>query len=647
MSSIARKNSSQTPAISRRELVGGGAAAGIAALGLAGAAGLAAPGAALADQAGQAAADGGRLVPGVYEATRPGLMGEITVHVTFDESSIVAVDVTRCTDMPEEVCGHAVDEMPRRIVDAQSVNVDTVAGATMSSLAIIGAVTDAIEAAGGAGMFEDAPAEQDKAGAADEEADVLVIGGGGSGCMAALASVFQDLDDQPSGLKVVLAEKLDFIGGSMMLSGGGTLTEMPIDAPELVDDPAYMEPLYEYFQSRNVDTINRDFIHALWSVAGDTILKMSHLGAGYMTYGALSDPSAYAGAAVPIMGHVRPFRPSNAVWRAQAEHRWLQGGVQLGQFFQRWLPESGVDVRTNTRCTGLVVEDGEVKGARLSGPDGDYEVRAKKTIVATGGFARNPEMIEQYAPAYEGIIPFVNGGATGEGMQMLIDLGAEVVGNGMIAYIGTDIRYGMWPDFGQPYYQGSGNFMVVNTSGQRFVADGKGYDLYRVTEGIVAQQDKTAFAVIDADNPDYALTDASVMVDYKWKADSIAELAEAIGVDPDALQETVDAYNALYDEGGEDEFGTKAENILPVRTAPFYAVALNPIAIGSLAGVKCDENCQVLVDGEPVPNLYAVGETVFGGNVETTYTGGLSNATALYTARIAAEHAKAAIAAEE
>ncbi|MDO4548653.1 MAG: FAD-binding protein [Clostridia bacterium] len=121
-------------------------------------------------------------------------------------------------------------------------------------------------------------------------------------------------------------------------------------------------------------------------------------------------------------------------------------------------------------------------------------------------------------------------------------------------------------------------------------------------------------------------------------------LAEEIGVPADNLTATIEAYNAAYDAGEGVEFDVSNENMLPVRTAPFYAVALNPVAIGSLVGLVVTENCEVINNsGDVVENLYAVGEMCQGGNIATIY-GGLSGVgTAIHTGRIAGEHAKDAI----
>ena len=584
----------------------------------------------------------GKLSPGTYTATAQGYMGEVTVCVTVSKSAIEDVKVASCTDMPAPIPQAAIAVMPSRIVETQSVACDTVGGATMTSLGILAAVTDCLEQAGDADSFSQAPEAPAKQEGTDEEVDVLVIGAGGAGITAALSAKYADLDGEDSGISVMLVEKLGLTGGSIMMSGGSARTAVPLNDSSHVDDPTYMDPFEEYLQGRDTAQVNRPLLDAVWRVSGDTMMKIERLGGPWVTKDAYNDIESYSGSR-KIDFRLTPPRAADHVRRTQVEKHWYHGGVQVADFFNKWLPESGVDVRLNTKFTELLVEDGVVMGAKLEGPDSTYVVRAKQTIMATGGFGRNPDMIATYAPKFEGVISFLNGGATGEGFQALVDLGATTTGDGIMAYLGCDMRYGMWPDMGTPYYQGGGNFVAVNKEGRRFVRDGKGHDIYVLTGAIEEQTDKVAWAIIDAENPDFEVTDASDRTDAKWKADTIEELAEKIGVDAEGLVATIDAYNAAYDAGEDAEFETKHDNMLPVRTAPFYAVVLKPIAIGSLVGLDCDENCQILVDGKPLENLHAAGELILGGNICTTYHGAMGNAFALYTGRISGEAAKAAV----
>ena len=114
-----------------------------------------------------------------------------------------------------------------------------------------------------------------------------------------------------------------------------------------------------------------------------------------------------------------------------------------------------------------------------------------------------------------------------------------------------------------------------------------------------------------------------------------------MGIDEASFIETVDAYNAAYDAGEGVEFDVANESMLPVRTAPFYAMALRSVHLGTNVSVPVDENCRVLdADGNAVPNVFAGGEMMYGGNVVTTHMGAYSISNGFYSGRIAGEAAR-------
>ena len=164
------------------------------------------------------------LVPGTYTSTQRGYQGEVTVEVEVDETSILSVTIVSDTDRPETVTAVPREQIPAAIVENQTYNVDSVSGATLTSSAIKRAVKDALEQAGGSSAFSETvsakiPSEE-KPFVEDEQVDVLVIGAGGAGIMAALSANSQALDENASGLSVMLIEKQPFIGGATGVSGG-------------------------------------------------------------------------------------------------------------------------------------------------------------------------------------------------------------------------------------------------------------------------------------------------------------------------------------------------------------------------------------------------------------------------------------------
>ena len=134
-------------AIDRRTLLGGAAFAGAASLFAA-----AAPRAVRAEEASAPAG----LVPGAYTASFPGRNGDITVTTLVSDNAIVKIEVASHTETAQ-FGGKALAEMPQQMVDAQSVQVDTFAGATVTSNALKAAVADCLGQAGNAGAFGEAP----------------------------------------------------------------------------------------------------------------------------------------------------------------------------------------------------------------------------------------------------------------------------------------------------------------------------------------------------------------------------------------------------------------------------------------------------------------------------------------------------------
>ena len=165
-------------------------------------------------------------------------------------------------------------------------------------------------------------------------------------------------------------------------------------------------------------------------------------------------------------------------------------------------------------------------------------------------------------------------------------------------------------------------------------------DEYYIAYHISQAEGGHAFAVIDSDNPNVGVFEQWVERGKVFKADTLEELAAAAGIDAAGLAATVEAYNASYEAGDDTEFGTAHDAMYPVKNGPFYAGEISICVIGSLVGLKVNENCQILGEGdEPIPGLFGVGEVCLGGNILSMYySGGCSIATALNTGRISAEY---------
>ena len=164
----------------------------------------------------------GAYKAGTYEASADGRNGPVKVSVTFTADAIESVKITEHTETAG-ISDPAINDIPTAIVTYQSLGVDAISGATITSDAILAAVADCVTQAGGdVEALKAVPAGGEKVEGALQDAtvDVLVVGGGGAGLSAALSAA-------QNGASVILVEKLSALGGNTLLCGGAFNTADP------------------------------------------------------------------------------------------------------------------------------------------------------------------------------------------------------------------------------------------------------------------------------------------------------------------------------------------------------------------------------------------------------------------------------------
>ena len=304
----------------------------------------------------------------------------------------------------------------------------------------------------------------------------------------------------------------------------------------------------------------------------------------------------------------------------------------------------GITMKYETTAKHLIVEDGAVVGVECEGKTGNkVTVKANNGVVlATGGFGRNIEMREKYNeetklwPTLDETIPSTNTTAiTGDGIVMAEEIGAELVQMGNIQLL----------PLGDPQTGSlSGNIehsvesrIFVNKEGNRFVNEGGRRD--EMTLALFEQPDTTMYIVMNSDcyptddevNNFNESVNSLVAAGRAYKADTLEELAEQIGVPAENLKASVEEYNRHRLggdlEGQEDEFGRtlftdNAQKNNGIDDAPFYAAARVPTVHHTMGGVKINLNTEVIdTEGNVIPGLYAAGE-VTGGIYGSNHLGG-------------------------
>lgn len=586
---------------------------------------------------------------GTYTASSQGKFGPVTIQATFSNEAIENIEVT---DHEETafISNRALTELPEAIVENQSLAVDTITGATLSSMAVLAATEDCVRQAGGnPSDLKEAPQKTASTGTESLEADLLVVGAGGSGMACAIAAAKLGME------RVVVLEKSCSIGGNALVSGGyleyveadDSLREEMTDSQraQLEADLAAAEGVVP---ADALELIRGQW--ANWQAAGNTkcfdsieLQALQYTIAGEGDYegnvlfcqniAALDAWLVEDGFAfkelVGIVGYPWPR------WSSPAEGRCGQGYFQhyQGLVEDQALP---VEILLNAPATELICEGDRVVGAKAQAEDGTtYEVRAAKGVVlATGGFSGSPEMLRQYNtmwPFEEGVdIPTTNTyGHTGDGINMALALGAGV------ALMDDQMPFPMVDCKNSSDETTVGDdidCMMINSEGVRFMD--KVRDRYSMTADIMEQPGQMMYMITDADtcrvegdlNRYGHKLESLINQGQLYVADTIEELAAQIGCEGSVLAKTVADYNEAARSGVDAAFGrTSFSDLSPIENPPFYASPRTWAMHITVGGLLYDDSFRVTTEeGEPIEGLYAVGETIVGSSGVGTQGEGLA-----------------------
>ena len=507
------------------------------------------------------------------------------------------------------------------------------------------------------------------------EFDVVVAGSGAAGLTAALTAAHL-------GLSVLVIEKEGRFGGSTARSGGGIWApgNTVLRAARVADTPeqarAYLAYVAEGVPAGRREALLEHGPDMLALVLATTPLRFKWV-PGYADYYPEAPGGLAAGRSiepVPLDGRkvlggeldrlARPYLPS-PVAITQAEYRWLSLGrhprgvraglrvagraararllgqrmLSLGQALaaglRAGLVTAGVPVWLDTPLAGLETEDGRVTGVRVTRDGEPAVVRARRgVLIATGGFERDEQMRRRYQRAPIGT-DWTTGapGNTGDGIRAGQDLGAAT---GLMddAWWGPSI-----PLPGGPYFclaeRSLPGCVLVNGVGQRFVNESAPYvdAVHAMYDGNTPENPHIpAWLVFDQRYRDryvFAGRPPGRPLPRRWsaagavvRADDLAGLAQAAGVDADGLVKTVARFNEFAAAGRDEDFGRGDSaydryygdprlanpNLAPLARPPFYAVKIVPGDLGTKGGLRTDSRARVLrEDGTPIPGLYAAG----------------------------------------
>ena len=430
-----------------------------------------------------------------------------------------------------------------------------------------------------------------------ETVDVVVLGAGMAGHVAALAAA-------EAGASVLLLEKGPSYGGTSALSGGGMVfagTDLQAAAGVEDDAEALRDEIWRVGRRRSDPEIVDVYVrHQL-----ETYEWLRDRGLEFFY-----DPA-------PHVRRVHAVTPGPAL-------DLLHGQVD---------EHPSITYRAETRAERLVrAESGAVAGVVVHDHSGRPTVGAARGVVlTTGGFARDDELLTTFAPQWLGAARMGGEHNTGDGLRMAMALGAGLVDMAEIeASFGASIRH--YPDL-SPHpetterllFPNLAGAIMVNLEARRFTDESVNY---KILASLCAAQTKgVAIQVFDRTVLDrglanegpldlaHALAEGDLM-----QADSLAELARDVGLDPEDLETAVRTYNTSID-ASVDEFG-RGDDRTPLTRAPFYAYPSRPALTTTYCGVAVDRTLTVLdVFGDPIRGLHAAGEIVGGLHGAGYYSG--------------------------
>lgn len=453
-----------------------------------------------------------------------------------------------------------------------------------------------------------------------EDADVIVVGSGAAGLMAAVEAA-------DAGASVVVLESEAEIGGSTKLSGAYVaLCETPLQ-PGTRDE--LLEDLRHAHHEDAQDELSRLYVDH----AGDTFRRLDELGIRFV--------------------RTFQFAHMSKPWAHELSGDRMGGGAEIVGQLEAASQQRGIAIHTSAAASRLVVEDGRVAGVRVRRGDIEHSLRARRGVVlATGGFTRNTELIRNFGRPEAGqILPLTGTGSRGDGllMGMAIGAGTSYMTVGVAPTAPTD------PETGKGVMVVYAGAIALNKRGVRFCRES---DLYiDICWAALVQPEGTFVQIYDhAMRENYALTMmGKVLTGFREiRADTIEALAGILqkdhGFDAGGLAASVRNYNVDVRAGMDQQFGRTglvgdSGTLRTLEQGPFYAAICRAgtthfnggLTVGTDMGVRG-------VFGDPIAGLYAAGETT-GGFHGAGYMSGTFVGMALIFGRVAGRSAAAASAA--
>lgn len=579
---------------------------------------------------------------GTYTGEAYGNVSTIIVDVTVSKTAIEKIEVTTQNETPG-LWDAALEGVTSQILEYQTLAVDTVTGATASSNGIIAAVTNALEQTGADLTALKVPAEKEAVTVEhiEKTADVVVVGGGGAGLVAAISAA-------EKGASVIVLEKAPFLGGNLLVFGGiyntpdadmQSVVEMSDSVKANLEAALAAEPKNDEHAAA-IAEVKADY--EAWKNAGSVGLFDSAAWYSLQTWNSGDQIANKTLVDIMCDGAYEGY-----LWLKELgvefQDKVTQGAGSLYQRTHGAVKPNGsgfifayedalaeydnVEILMETGATALVQDaNGRVVAVEATDSVGNtYTVSATNGVVlATGGFAGNVELRQEYCEGEtwqdlsEAVMTTNLVTVTGDGIIMAREIGANLVDMEQLQLLHLGNTFNGSTKGVIPYKgRNSDEVIFVNSEGNRFVAEDERRDV--MCNAVLKQPGAFYWMVHDSKNidPNSVTVQEYLKGGYLVKADTVEGLAEQMGVDAAVLQATIDQYNNAVTTGV-DELTGRTLLVATIDEGPYFAAKRVPSAHHTMGGVEIDVNTHVLdTEGNWIEGLYAAGEVcgdIHGGN---------------------------------
>lgn len=440
------------------------------------------------------------------------------------------------------------------------------------------------------------------------QADIVIVGGGGSGLTAAVSAI------ENGAKSIIILEKREKLGGNAVFPDGLFAVDSYLQKRLGMD--AHADEVFNYAMSYAHWRTNSRLVRTLIDRSADTLRWLQKKGIDFTT----------------IITHY-PNQQFNTYHSASGPG--TTGSLIIKALTEEIEKSSKARIFTGTPAKKLIVKNGRIAGVIAQDKDGnELRITTGVVIIGTGGFVGNEALIKKYDPTFsKEQVPPLGLAHNGDGILMASEIGAAL--DGMVVY--------EWEEHfrGAPIlttFSRRPSTLWVNRKGERFI-DENTIVLPEAANAINRQPGREIYSLFDEkikrQNLDEELTpveplnlnirlDKKAQASFKYRAEetlndevsrgnvmiskSWNEIARWIGAKPEVLKDTIAEYNSFCAKGHDELFTKDRRVLIPLDKPPYYALKCGLKLTATHGGIKINHRMEALdTQDEPIPGLYAVG----------------------------------------